>query len=115
MTCQRHIMYFDVISLTMSMNVFLQIFIIGNYCELCMFKYIIRYRYRCGDTISYNTRNKHTSKLRAAYGKHNFMYSNFRFVGIKIWNYITEHLDINITLPKFKKILKINDIKLPLC
>ena len=63
---------------------------------------------------SYNTRNKH--KLRAAYGKHNFMYSNFRFVGIKIWNYITDHLDINITLPKFKKMLKIfiqtNDIKL---
>ena len=57
-------------------------------------------------------------KLRAAYGKHNFMYSNFRFVGIKIWNYITDHLDINITLPKFKKMLKIliqtNDIKLHL-
>ena len=63
---------------------------------------------------SYNTRNKH--KLRAAYGKHNFMYSNFRFVGIEIWNYITDHLDINITLPKFKKMLKIflhtNDNKL---
>ena len=40
----------------------------------------------------------------------------FCFVGIKIWNYITDHLDINITLPKFKKMLKIfiqtNDIKL---
>ena len=63
---------------------------------------------------SYNTRNKHA--LRAAYGKHNFMYSNFCFAGIKIWNYITDHLDISITLPKFKKMLKIyiqtNDIKL---
>ena len=31
------------------------------------------------------------------------MYSNFRFVGIHIWNYILDHLDINVTLPKFLK------------
>ena len=31
------------------------------------------------------------------------MYSNFRFVGIHIWNYILDHLDINVTLPKLKK------------
>ena len=48
---------------------------------------------------SYNTRNKH--KLRAAYGKHSFMYSNFRFVGTNFWNYVTDHLNINITLSKF--------------
>ena len=76
---------------------------------------VIKYLFATNSSAhSYNTRNKH--KLRAAYGKHNFMYSNFRFVGIKIWNYITDHLDINITLPKFKKMLKIfiqtNDIKL---
>ena len=76
---------------------------------------VIKYLFTTNSSAhSYNTRNKH--KLRAAYGKHNFMYSNFRFVGIKIWNYITDHLDINITLPKFKKMLKIfiqtNDIKL---
>ena len=44
------------------------------------------------------------------------MFSNFRFVGIKIWNNITDHLDININLPKLKKMLKnviqIKDIKL---
>ena len=41
--------------------------------------------------------------MRSAYGKHEFMYSNFRFVGIHIWNYILVHLDVNVTLPKFKK------------
>ena len=64
-----------------------------------------------------NTRNIH--KLRAAYGKHSFMYSNFRFVGTKIWNCVTDHLNINITVSKFKKVFKIytqtNDVKLPLC
>ena len=49
----------------------------------------------------YNTRNKH--KLRAVYGKHNFMHNNFRFVGTQIWNYIIDHLDIKVYLPKFKK------------
>ena len=41
--------------------------------------------------------------MRTAYSKHEFMYRNFRFVGIQIWNYILEHLDTNVTLPKLKK------------
>ena len=52
----------------------------------------------------YNTRNKH--KLRAAYGKHCFMYNNFRFVGTQIWNYTIDHLDIKVSLPKLKKLFK---------
>ena len=52
----------------------------------------------------YNTFNKH--KLSVAYGKDNFMYSNFCLVGIKIWNYITDHLDINIARPKFNNLKK---------
>ena len=52
------------------------------------------------DIHKYNTRNR--DKMRSAYGKHEFMYSNFRFVGIHIWNYILDHLDINVTLPKLK-------------
>ena len=56
------------------------------------------------DIHKYNTRNR--DKMRSAYGKHEFMYSNFRFVGIHIWNYILDHLDINVTLPKFKKTFK---------
>ena len=51
------------------------------------------------DIHKYNTRNR--DKMRSAYGKHEFMYSSFRFVGIHIWNYILDHLDINVTLPKF--------------
>ena len=42
------------------------------------------------DIHKYNIRNK--DKMRSAYGKHEFMYSNFRFVGIHIWNYILDHL-----------------------
>ena len=52
------------------------------------------------DIYKCNTRNK--DKMQSANGKHEFMYSNFRFVGIHIWNYILDHLDINVTLPKFK-------------
>ena len=28
------------------------------------------------------------------------MYNNFRFVGTQIWNYIIDHLDIKVSLPK---------------
>ena len=48
----------------------------------------------------YNTCNKH--KLGAAYGKHLFMYNNFRFGGTQIWNYIIDHLDIKVSVPNFK-------------
>ena len=53
------------------------------------------------DIHKYNTRNR--EKMRSASGKHDFMYSNFRFVGIHIWNYILDHLDIKVTLLKLKK------------
>ena len=52
----------------------------------------------------YNPRKK--DKMLSAYGKHEFMYSNFRFVGIHIWNCILDHLDVNVTLLKFKKTFK---------
>ena len=41
------------------------------------------------DIHYYNTRNR--DKMRSAYGKHELMYSNFRFVGIHIWNYILDY------------------------
>ena len=44
------------------------------------------------DIHNYITRNK--DKMRSAYSKHEFTYSNFRFVGIHIWNYILYHLDV---------------------
>ena len=45
--------------------------------------------------------------MRSVYGKHEFMYSNFRFISVHIWNYMLDHLDANVTLPKFKKHLKL--------
>ena len=53
---------------------------------------------------NYDTRNR--VKMRTAYCKHDFMYSNFRFVALRNWNHILDHLVINITLPKLKKLLK---------
>ena len=45
--------------------------------------------------------------------QHSFMYSNFRLVGIKIWNYITDHVDINITPKIYSKIyIQTNDFEL---
>ena len=44
--------------------------------------------------------------MRSAYIKHDFMYNNFRYIGIHIWNYIyiLDHFDV--TLPKLKKTFK---------
>ena len=50
------------------------------------------------DIHKYKTRNR--DELHSANGKHEFMYSNFRFVVIRIWNYILDHLDVNVRLPK---------------
>ena len=47
---------------------------------------------------NYNTSNKH--KLRAARGIHQYVYNTFRFVGIKVWNYITDHINTQVSLPK---------------
>ena len=38
------------------------------------------------DIHKYNTKTR--DKMRSAFGKHEFMYSNFRFGGVNIWNYI---------------------------
>ena len=48
---------------------------------------------------SYNIHNK--DKIRSAYGKHKFMYWNFRFTTVYIWNYFTSNININ-TLSDFK-------------
>ena len=51
---------------------------------------------------SYNTRNK--DKIRSAYGKHKFMYRNFRFVSVHVWNYLASKNKSNIFIMsnKFK-------------
>ena len=54
---------------------------------------------------SYNTGNK--DKIRSAYGKHKFMYRNFRFVSVHVWNYLASNIIINTSLADFKKKSKI--------
>ena len=44
--------------------------------------------------------------FKRKYVIHQYVYSTFRFVGIKVWNYITDHINTQVSLPKFKKILK---------
>ena len=48
------------------------------------------------DIHKYNTRNNDEIHVTCE-----FMYSNFRFVDIHIWNYILDHLDVNVMIPKF--------------
>ena len=42
---------------------------------------------------SYNSRIK--DKSRSAYGKHKFMYRNFRFTSVHIRNYLASNININ--------------------
>ena len=54
---------------------------------------------------SYNTRNK--DKIRSAYGKHKFMYRNFKFISVHVWNYLASNIIINTSLADFKNKFKI--------
>ena len=40
---------------------------------------------------NYNTRNN--NKLRSAIGRHKFIYKNFRYISVNIWNNITDKID----------------------
>ena len=53
---------------------------------------------------NYNTRNK--NKLRSAIGRHKFIYKNFRYISVHIWNNITDKIDTDTSLLTFKKQLK---------
>ena len=52
-----------------------------------------------------NTRNK--DKICSAYGKHKFMYRNFRFTSVHIWNYLASNININTSFSDFKNKSKI--------
>ena len=54
---------------------------------------------------NYNTRNK--NKLRSAIGRHKFIYKNFRYISVHIWNNITDKIDTDTSLLTFKKQLKV--------
>ena len=51
---------------------------------------------------NYNIRNRH--KFRATRGIHQYVYSMFRFVGTKFWDYITVHINTQMSLPKLTHI-----------
>ena len=53
---------------------------------------------------NYNTMNK--NKLRSAVGRHKFIYKNFRYISVHIWNNITDKIDTDTSLLTFKKQLK---------
>ena len=65
---------------------------------------------------NYNTRNK--NKLRSAIGRHKFIYKNFRYISVHIWNNITDKIDTDTSLLTFKKQLKVllftDEITIPL-
>ena len=49
---------------------------------------------------SYNTRNK--DKISSVYGKHKFIYRNFRSTSVHIWNYLASNININTSFSCFK-------------
>ena len=51
---------------------------------------------------NYNTRNK--DKLRPAISKH--VYRDSRLVGVHVWNYICDNINIDTPFASFKRILK---------
>ena len=53
---------------------------------------------------SYNTRNR--IKIRSAFNRHKYMYRNFRFISVHIWNLVISHININVILSIFKLSLK---------
>ena len=53
---------------------------------------------------NYNTRNK--DKLRPAIAKHVYRDIDFRLVGVHVWNYICDNINIATSFASFKRILK---------
>ena len=51
-----------------------------------------------------NTRNK--DKLRPAIAKHVYIDRDFRLVGVHVWNYIRDNINIDTPFASFKMILK---------
>ena len=54
---------------------------------------------------NYNNRNK--DKLRPAIAKHLYRDRDFRLVGVHVWNYICDNINIDTPFASFKRILKI--------
>ncbi len=58
--------------------------------------FVISNLFRTNDSVhEYNTRNKHS--LRQPLAKREYMYKNFSFVGVYVWNYIISKTKISTT------------------
>ena len=53
---------------------------------------------------NYNTQNK--DKLRPAIAKPAYRDKDFRLVGVHVWNYICDNINIDTPFASFKRILK---------
>ena len=72
---------------------------IGMISDIIIFFYVTN-----NDVHSYNTRNR--NKIRSAFSRHKYMYKNYRFISIHIWNLVISHVNIDVTLSIFKSPLK---------
>ena len=52
---------------------------------------------------TYNTRNKH---LRPKQSNRVYMYTNFSFIGVHIWNDIQKHINVSVSYNAFKHLTR---------
>ena len=53
---------------------------------------------------TYNTRNKHN--LRPKQSNRAYMYKNFSFIGVHIWNDIQKHINVSVSYSAFKQLTR---------
>ena len=56
------------------------------------------------DVYNYNTRQAH--HIHSFKGNNEFIYRTFRFQSVYIWNSILQNININVSFPTFKHLLK---------
>ena len=63
-------------------------------------------------------RNSNIHNYNTSIGRHKFIYKNFRYISVHIWNNITDKIDTDTSLLTFKKQLKVlfftDEITIPL-
>ena len=56
------------------------------------------------DVHNYNTRQAH--HIHSFKGNNEFIYRTFKFLSVFIWNSILQNININVSFPTFKHVLK---------
>ena len=77
-----------------------------EYCQLpdALNMFFVKNRSTNCSMHNYNTRNKDT--LRPAIAKHVYRDRDFRLVGVHVWNYICDNVNIDTPFASFKRIHK---------